>query len=196
MFPTDRGSSDRRSVSKNVIGPDLSNSWMGDLSIAAARFDFFAFCAKLNTRCKSVRGSKMKNLCWAFLVVLLAVAVHAGETRSVRDAQGRTKGTVYTNDNRSTYRDAQGRVVATSTRSGNTATYRDASGRLIGTQTVSGDRTTFRDAQGRVVFTSTQSGSTTTYRDASGRMTGSATTSNTGTTTYRDAQGRVRATQR
>ena len=53
----------------------------------------------------------------------------------------------------STLRDASGRTVGTVSTAGSRMTFRDSSGRTTGSASVEGGRTVFRDASGRTVGT-------------------------------------------
>ena len=77
----------------------------------------------------------MKTLPIAVLTLATITAASAQNQTTVRDANGRTIGTVSTDSNGTkTFRDGSGRMTGTATRDSNgTTTFRDASGRTTGT---------------------------------------------------------------
>ena len=76
----------------------------------------------------------MTKIILGLAIILAASTAHAQQT-TIRDASGRTIGTVTTDSNGTkTFRDGSGRTTGTATTDSNgTTTFRDASGRTTGT---------------------------------------------------------------
>jgi hypothetical protein len=86
---------------------------------------------------RSREKQTMKTLYIAVLTLAMITAASAQTSTTLRDASGRTTGTVTTDSNGTkTFRDAGGRTTGTATRDSNgTTTFRDAGGRTTGTAT-------------------------------------------------------------
>jgi len=77
----------------------------------------------------------MTKIILALVLVLAALLPAQAQQTTIRDASGRTIGTVTTDSNGTkTFRDGSGRTTGTATTDSNgTTTFRDASGRTTGT---------------------------------------------------------------